>query len=448
MVKIARQQRLMTTTSSLPPGQLGLPIIGETLDFFRDPQFAQKRHDQYGPVFKTRILGKNTIFVKGPEAMRFVLMHENQFFVVGWPPSVKALLGPLSLALQQGGVHLQRRKLMVQAFQPRALDSYIPAIETISDRYFQKWANQGTLTWYPELRNYTFDIACKLFVGLDHASQTDLGRWFETWCEGLFSLPLRLPWTRFGKAWTCRSLLLDELERLIRERQQSAEPGEDALGLLIQATDETGQRLGLDELKDQILLLLFAGHETLTSAIASFCLLMAQFPQAQTKAREEQQPLQQQPLTLDSLKHMPYLEQVMQEVLRLIPPVGGGFRDVIQACDYGGYQIPTGWSVLYGINMTHADPEIFPRPEQFDPDRFSPERAEAKAKPFSHVPFGGGVRECLGKEFARLEMRLFGAKLLRDYQWTLLPDQDLDMVVVPTPHPRDGLKVQFKAKAI
>ena len=136
---------------------------------------------------------------------------------------------------------------------------------------------------------------------------------------------------------------------------------------------------------------------------------MAQFPEVQTKARAEQQAFSQHPLTLESLKHMTYLDQVMQEVLRLIPPVGGAFRDVIQTCEYGGYQIPADWSILYGINVTHADPETFSKPEQFDPERFDPERAEDKAKPFSHVPFGGGLRECLGKEFARLEMRLFGA---------------------------------------
>jgi cytochrome P450 len=433
-------------TLPLPPGNLGLPVLGETLDFFRDPRFAQKRHEQYGAIFKTRLLGKNTIFVKGPEAIQYVLLHENQYFVAGWPPSVKALLGPLSLVLQQGSVHIQRRKLMAQAFQPRALESYIPTIETISEQYFQRWVNQGTITWYPELRHYTFDIACKLFVGLDHGSQTPLGQWFETWGEGLFSIPVRLPWTRFGKAWHSRNLMLKELERLILARQNTPETGNDALGILLQAKDETGEGLSLEELKDQILLLLFAGHETLTSAVASFCLFMAQFPEVQAKARAEQEAFAHQPLTLETLKKMTYLDQVMREVLRFMPPVGGAFRDVIQSCEYGGYHLPQGWGLLYSINATHSDAQTFSQPDTFDPERFNPDRTEDKVKPFSHVAFGGGLRECLGKEFARLEMRLFGAKLLQDYQWELVPGQDLTMVVMPTPHPRDGLKVQFQSR--
>jgi cytochrome P450 len=439
----------MTSTASqqIPPGKFGLPVIGETLDFFKDPNFAKKRHQQYGEIFKTRLLGSPTIFLKGPDANRFVLTHENEYFQVSWPGSVKALLGPLSLALQTGHGHVQRRKLLVQAFQPRALEGYLPTMEAICDRYLTRWAELGQFTWYPELRNLTFDIACKLLVGLDNAAETNLGHWFETWCEGLFSIPLNLPWTRFGKAYRCRKRLLEELERLIRDRSTQPDPGTDALGLMLQARDDEGNQLAIEELKDQVLLLLFAGHETLTSALASFCLLMAQNPAVMEQARAEQEAFQDQPLTLDTLKQMTYLEQVLKEVLRMIAPVGGGFRTVLKACEFEGYTIPAGWTVLYQISLTHQDSNIFKSPETFDPDRFAPHRAEDKVKPFSHVPFGGGVRECLGKEFARLEMKLFAAKLLRHYTWQLLPGQDLSLVTVPTPHPKDELKVTFSPLA-
>ena len=436
---------ISTPSQQLPPGEFGLPVIGETLNFFRDPNYSQKKHEQYGDVFKTRLLGSPTVFLKGPDATRFVLMHENEYFQVSWPGSVKALLGPLSLALQTGHVHLQRRKLLVQAFQPRALEGYVPAMAEICDRAFTRWTNQDQLTWYPELRNLTFDIACKLLVGLDNASATPLGHWFEAWCGGLFTIPINLPWTRFGKAYRCRGLLLKELERMIRDRAAQSDTGDDALGLMLQARDEDGNQLSIEELKDQVLLLLFAGHETLTSALASFCLLVAQYPDVMAKARTEQAALQDQPLTLDTLKQMPYLDQVLKEVLRMIAPVGGGFRTVLKPCQFNGYTIPAGWTVLYEINLTHQDSQVFRDPDTFDPDRFAPDRAEDKNKPFSHVPFGGGVRECLGKEFARLEMKLFAAKLLRGYSWSLLPNQDLTLVTVPTPHPKDELKVTFSA---
>ncbi|MEO1620205.1 MAG: cytochrome P450 [Cyanobacteria bacterium J06632_3] len=431
----------------LPPGNFGLPIIGETLKFFNDSDFAKKRHAEFGPVFKTRLLGSPTVFVKGPEGNRFILSHENDYFQVSWPPSVKKLLGPLSLALQSGHTHTARRKLLVQAFQPRALSGYIPAMEAISDRYFQSWLDQTELTWYPQLRNYTLDIACKLLIGLDQGSETTLGELFETWCAGLFSIPVNLPWTAFGKAWRSREKLLAEIEQLVRSRQTLIKenpdrPETDALDIMLNARDEeTGEGLSIEELKDQVLLLLFAGHETLTSAIASFCLLTAQNPDVLAKARTEQAQFANQPLTLELLKQMTYLDQVIKEVMRLVPPVGGGFRKVLRDCEYGGFTLPKGWSALYQIGSTHSDRDIFPNPKDFNPERFSPD-AE-KLKPFSHVPFGGGLRECLGKEFARLEMKVFAARLLREYSWTLLPNQDLSMRTVPTPKPRDGLKVRF-----
>ncbi|MEZ2225187.1 cytochrome P450 [Microcoleus sp.] len=161
---------------------------------------------------------------------------------------------------------------------------------------------------------------------------------------------------------------------------------------------------------------------------------------AKVRAEQQQFPTTE-PLTLEQLKQMTYLEQVLREVLRLVPPVGGGFRTVINACEFGGYEIPKGWSVLYEINQTHQDATVYPEPDRFNPDRFNSERS---AKPFTYVPFGGGLRECLGKEFARLEMKLFAARMIRECDWELLPDQDLNLIRVPTPHPRDGLRVKFQ----
>lgn len=431
----------------LPPGNNGLPLIGETLSFFRDPNFARKRHQQYGAVFRTQLLGKPTVFIKGVEANRYVLSNDAAF-AVSWPPSTKALLGKLSLALQTGEVHQNRRRLLAQAFMPRALSGYISAMETITQQYLHRWTNQGELTWYPELRRYTFDVAGKLLAGLDNGSETELGHLFETWCEGLFSIPVALPWTRFGRAKQCRSRLIQSLRTLIQQRQQNPDPGEDTLGLLIQARDEDGTQLSLDELSDQVLLLLFAGHETLTSAVASFCLLVAQHPEVMAKLRVEQAQFPVgAPLTLESLKQMTYLEQVLREVMRLLPPVGGGFREALQPCQIGGYQIPQGWMVLYQINSTHQDPQLYPNPDAFDPERFSLEQMQQQSverQKYGYLPFGGGIRECLGKEFARLEMKIFAAHLVRGYAWELLPDQNLDMVMVPTPHPRDGLRVKFR----
>ena len=429
----------------VPPGNKGLPFIGETIAFLTDPKFNSKRIAKYGKVYQTNVFGNPTAMMVGAAANTFLFRNENKYVVSTWPKSTKILLGAASLAVRSGEFHTSRRQLLYQAFQPRALASYIPTMTRITDEYLNRWEKLGTLTWYPELRNYTFDIASNLLVGTDGGSQTPLGHLFEDWCAGLFTIPISLPWTKFGRALRCRQQLLKYIEEIVLKRQQADNPGEDALGLLIQAQDEEGNSLTLEELKDQVLLLLFAGHETLTSAIASFCLLTAQHPKVMERLRAEQQSLSlASPLTLEDIKQMTYLEQVIKEVMRIIPPVGGGFRQVIEPFEFNGYRIPKGWTIQYQIAQTHQDPEIYAESDRFEPDRFAPDREEDKQASFGYIPFGGGLRECLGKEFARLEMRLFASKLLQNYHWELVPDQNLELVTVPTPHPRDGLKVNFR----
>jgi cytochrome P450 len=433
----------MTSSLPLPPGSSGLPILGETLSFFSDQEFATKRRQKHGNIFRSHIFGKPTVFINDEAANNFVFRNEGKYFVSTWPKSTRILLGNKSLATNTGDFHKSRRRLMYQAFQPRALANYSPTIAEITAQYLEKWQEMGELTWYPELRKYTFDVACILFVGQENASEKPIFHWFEEWCNGLFSLPISLPWTRFGKALSCRQKLLNEIENIIRKRQQEQEMGNDALGILLNAEDEDGTKLSLEELKEQILLLLFAGHETLTSSVTSFCLLMGQYPEIFAKVKAEQDNFNNVELTPNNLKEMTYLEQVLQEVLRLIPPVGGVFRETTETVAIKDFQIPKGWMVQCSIRGIHEDEILYPNPEKFNPERFSSEHKIDNYAKDGYFPFGKGMRECLGKEFARLEMKILAAMLAKDYDWQLIPNQDLGLNYIPSPRPRDGLKVNF-----
>jgi len=163
---------------------------------------------------------------------------------------------------------------------------------------------------------------------------------------------------------------------------------------------------------------------------------------ARLRAELEQLPPDEVP-GLEQLQQLSYLEQVVQEVLRHVPPVAGSFRQVIQDCQWQGYRIPQGWKVLYQIAQIQRDSTHYPSPHHFDPENFNPDRELHPSKPFSYLPFGGGLRECLGKEFARLEIKLLAIELLRNYDWELLPEQDLTFETIPIPRPRDGLRVRL-----
>ena len=434
---------------TVPPGKFGLPFIGETIEFFSDPNFAAKRHQEYGPIFKTKLLGQPTVFLSGLNGNKFVLGNENTLFEASWPTSTRKLLGPYSVSTQMGEVHRSRRKILAQAFMPRALAGYIPSMMAKVKHYCDQWEQTQSFSWYPELRNLTLDIACELFVGIEEGSRRSLGHNFETWVQGLFSIPLPLPWTVFGKSLKARTALLVEIGEIIQQRKSqtanSSDTPKDALSLLINAKDENGNTLSDTELQDQILTLLFAGHETLTSNMTSFCQQMAMHPEVFTCLREEVDQFSGQPLTLERLKEMSYLEKVLQEVMRFTPPVGGGFRKIIKECQFEEFTFPEGWQVIYEINTTHEDPELYPEAEKFNPDRFETDTLTAISK-YGFLPFGGGFRECIGKEFARLEIKLFAIYLIENYEWQLEPNQDLSPAIAPTPYPKDGLKVTFQKR--
>lgn len=430
----------------LPPGRFGLPIVGESISYLRDPaRFMEQRQKQYGTIFKTHLFGRPTIVFIGADATRFLFTNESQRFEMTNTPSFEVLLGANSIGVKTGTAHQILRKQLFQAFEPRALAEYATTIEDMTRRYLHKWERMGTLTWYSELKKYTLDIACKLFVSVETASDENLEKVYETWSEGLLSIPMRFPGSKFDRAVRAREQLLARIDEMINQRQQHRNSNQDVLEILLQAQDQEGNRLSLEEVKDNVLGMLVAGHETLTSALTSLCLLLAQHPEVLQAARAEQEQLGlTQPLTQESLKQMTYLEQVLKEVLRMAPPVvRSGSRKVLESCEFDGYLIPQGWDVFYQIQETHQDQKVYAQPKRFDPKRFVPERAENKQKVFSHIPFGGGIRECLGKEFARLEMKVFAALLIREYQWELLPGQNLERVVLPFSRPHDGLKVKF-----
>ena len=444
---LSQQEPNSGKSLSLPPGSLGLPFIGESLNFLFDPQFADKRQAKYGNIFKTHILGRPTVVMMGPEANSFILSSHMEHFSwrEGWPGTFRELLGE-SLFLQEGEQHRRNRKLLMPAFHGKALESYFDTIVSISQNYLNQWERIGTFTWFGEMKKLTFEIASKLLIGSEPGEMTDrLSQWFTDLTNGLFMVPLRWSWTPYGRALQARDQLLAHIQKVVEDRM--AHPTKDALGLLVQSEDENGDRLTMEELKVQALLMLFAGHETTTSMLTSLMMAFAQNPEVLAKARLEQDSLAAKGgLNLEQLRQMPYLEQCIQEIERMYPPVGGGFRKVVKEFEFNGYRVPAGWMALYRIDAAHKDPRCYTNIETFDPDRFNPERAEHKRYDYSLMAFGGGPRICLGIAFAKMEMKVLAAQVLRQYSWKLTPNQDLSMNPIPTLRPASGVKVHLRRR--
>jgi cytochrome P450 len=429
------------TGNRLPPGRYGLPFVGETFDFLSDFNFQRKRSEKYGSIVRTHLFGRPTAIMMGAEANRFIFSTgmEHLSWREGWPQTYRVLFGE-SLFVQDGEAHRKKRKLLMPAFHREALQEYVAKMESITRSYMRRWEQLQTFAWYDENKNYMFDIVSTLLLGCEPGEQTQrLSQLFATLATGFVALPVRLPGTRFSRALHAREELLKHIETAVVTRQKN--PTHDALSLLIQSHDEDGNSLTLSELNEQALLLLFAGHETTTSMLTSFCRALAQHPHVMEKLRIEQNALSGA-ITFESLRSMTYLDQVFKEVERMYAPVSGGFRGVIKSFEFNGYTVPKGWLVLYHVPHTHYDETIFPNPQQFDPDRFAPPRSEGSS-PYTLIGYGAGPRVCLGIQFAQLALKICAVHLLRAYTWQLEPDQNLDPVYLPTLHPTDGLRVRF-----
>ncbi len=428
----------------LPPGRSGLPLLGETLEFLRSSRtFSERRQRQYGPVFRTHVLGSPTVFLVGPEAMQWIFAGEGKYLKNRWSPGIRRLLGAHCLSLLEGDEHLERRRLLAPHFSYAAMRGFVPVIQSLVTRHFDRWAAQpGDFTLWPAMRELAFEIALTLIFGQDTVDVPFLMRHFQTWSAGLFvPVPVNLPWTTFGKALASKKAMVAYLDKVVAERQARSEQPPDLLGSLLQRREDGEPPLSRETIVDELQLLLFAGHDTTVTATSNLMLLLAQHPDVLQRGREAVAGLEG-PLSLEGLRATPYLVQLLQEGMRLIPPIGGAFRVTTRDVVYNGYRIPKGWTVPVSIRTAHAG-SSWPEPDRFDPERFSPERNEQK-KQGAFIPFGGGPRICLGQHFAMVEMSVMLALLLKHYTWELVPGQDLDYTLVPFPKPRSGIQLRFR----
>jgi retinoid hydroxylase len=438
----------MNSRQELPPGEFGFPLVGESLEWLLDPGFFKKRHQKYGNVFKTSLFGVPTVAFIGFEANRFLFENEGNYFSDGMcpavPKSTQELMGQGALVLQAGEEHKKNRKIIYQSLQSKAIEEYIQIINTQTINYLGKWAIKREFKWHNELKKYSLSIATESFLGIDIVnSNKKFSNLYTTWGDGLLSFPINLPFTKFGKALKSRYLLLDKIGEIVKSRDKN-DPGKDLLGKLLDHCNKENSILDINDIPEQLLTLLFAGHDTLASALTSFCQLIANNQKIKQKLYEEQNTFQDvEILTISEIKKMTYLEKVVKEVLRFAPPTGGPPRRVLKDCNYKGYKIPKGWNILYNIGQTQQDNLVYSCPYEFNPENIN----QITKKPaFSYIPFGAGSRECVGKDFAILELKIFAIHLIRGYEWNIKQNQSFRKILLPALHPRDGLKVIFCKK--
>ncbi|XP_032857950.1 cytochrome P450 26C1 isoform X5 [Tyto alba] len=349
-------------------------------------------------------------------------------------------------------------QILARVFSRAALESYLPRIQKVVSWELRGWCMEpGSIAVYSSAKTLTFRIAARILLGLrlEEKQFKDLAKTFEQLVENLFSLPLNIPFSGLRKGIKARDMIHEFMEKAIQEKLQRNNPEDhsDALDFIINSAKEHGKEFTMQELKESAIELIFAAFFTTASASTSMILLLLKHPSVIEKIRQElvSHELYQQcncccpsDINLEKLSRLRYLDCVIKEVLRVLPPVSGGYRTALQTFELDGYQIPKGWSVMYSIRDTHETAAVYQSPpSSFDPDRFSAAQMEAVGR-FHYIPFGGGARSCIGKELAQAILKLLAIELVSTARWELATPGYPAMQTVPIVHPvDDGLQLYF-----
>ncbi|KAI3414713.1 uncharacterized protein J3R85_015880 [Psidium guajava] len=456
---IRTKLKAKTSSPNLPPGSLGWPVLGESLEFFRanrggnQGKFIRDRIVKYGsPVFKTSLFGEQMVVLCGPAGNKFLFSNEGKKVALWWPSSVRRLIGT-SLITKVGDEGRSDRKMLMSFFNPEVLMRFVATMDEVTQHHLRtQWQGKSQVEAYPTLKLYTFELACRLFMSItDPQVVARLANHFRVFLKGVISLPLNFPGTRFHRARRATDSIRKELRALVRQRREelekgSARPSQDIMSHLLANGDENGKLMPEAEIINNMLDLLFAGHDTSSSTLMLLLKYLTELPHVLDKILAEQREIAASKapgelLQWDDLQRMKYSWNVICEVMRMTPPVTGTFREALVDFTYEGYTIPKGWKLFWSAALTHEDPNFHPRAASFDASRFD----GSGPAPYSYVPFGGGPRMCLGKEFARVEMLVFLHNLVNGLDWDLVIPHE-KIIYDPMPTPVEGLPIRLRPR--
>ena len=440
-----------------PPGPADFSL-SRTHKIAHDPlPILLSNYEEHGPIFSLRLLHSRVVFMLGPEANHFVTVAhpENFHWREGSFGDLIPLLGDGLLTIDDS-YHDRARAIMLPAFHRRQLDAMVASMTAEAEAAIGTLRPGEAVDLYEWMRGLAMRIAMRALLGLDPdgaGKGAAAAEHFER-ALGFYGIdyPLRLlrgpgsPWRRMIAARNVLDeIVFGEISR--RRGDPAAAQGEDILSLLLAARGEGGEAFTAREVRDQVMTLMFAGHDTSTSTLTFMMHELARHPDVVERLCEEQdRVLAGAAPSVEQLEsEMPYLDMVLDEVLRLYPPAWIGPRRAVREFEFGGCTVPKGAYVNYSSWASHRIPEVFPDPEAFIPERFTRERKAALPRG-AYVPFGGGSRICIGKRFGQTEVKLVATMLLQRLRLDALPGRTMTVRQMPTLSPKGGLKMRVLSR--
>lgn len=412
--------------TSPPPGLAWHPLR-QSVAWIRRPDKVAERGRELGDVFGVRVFGTEIVMHASPALVQEILSQPGDVLAAGRANDILApMVGNASLLLLDGEEHLAMRRLQLPPFHGERMRAYERTMQSVADAAVARWPLEGSTEAWPRMQSITLDIIIRVVFGIEEdgrrravrSAVKDLLRVGTR--RGLFVVaglkaaatgrrpdPDDLMLRPVARA---RGKLADLLDAEIRDRREDGEDRGDVLSMLLAARDADGQPLSTAVLRDQLVTLLVAGHETTATALSWAVERIARHPDLQDRLAAE---------ALDGRHEL--IDATVKEVLRVRPVLPLFMRQVVQPVEIGGYHHEPG-ALLAGMTIAlHQHPDLYPDPDLFRPERFLGDEAPGT---YAWTPFGGGVRRCLGSSFAMLEMRVVLAALLAERRLEPVGDRD------------------------
>jgi cytochrome P450 len=452
------------------PGPRGRFLIGSMRDFRGDRLIGtmEQARDKYGDLVRFRVGPRTVHLISHPDLAREVLVRKKDSFLkiqegIDKKIGLGLVLGEGLLTNRDHDSWFTRRRILQPVFHRRRVvvmvDEMVVAGQKMLSRWEKLYAPEDVLNIHEEMMRVTLDVINRTMFGADVTQEasrvgtamTILTRYAFAQAGNPFSVPPWVPTRRNREFHRALETIDSVVLGLIRARQGTRESGEpprgDLLDMLLDAEDdETGERMADQEVLDEVKTIFAAGHETTANALTWTWLSLSEHYEAGEKLKAELDAvLGGRPPTSADLPNLRYTRQVLEEALRLYPPVPALIRRVVRPTALDGCEIPASSRALISIYNIHRHPDFWPGPSRFKPERFSAER-KASHHDLAYVPFGAGQHKCIGNNLALIEGTLLLAMIAQCYEFVLVPGRSVEREVAVTMRPREGLYVKLRPR--
>ena len=454
LLRWASSPRRCKLNSLRPPGPKPHFLIGNIPLAERNPLAVfQRWAAEYGDIFYYRAGWIHVYFLNHPDLIEAVLVRQYQNLLKDRVIRNSRWLFGDGLLTSEGETWKKQRRLTQPAFHRERIASYAGIMTQYTEKAVSEWRDGAVVDLHREMMRLTLKIAVRTLFNVEPEGIREISQAADVLVRNMTGARMLMPsvarfvplpsMVEFRRA--ARQLDATVYQIIDRRRRNGQDSG-DLLSMLLEARDEDGSRMDDQQVRDEVLTFLLAGHETTALALSWSWHLLAENPDVDQRLGEElDRVLGGRTPTISDLPLLPYSEGVIKESMRLYPPAWGVGRTVVKEFELGGYRIPAGANVVMSQWVQHRDGRFFPDPEKFDPGRWSTE-ASRKLPKFAYFPFGAGPRQCIGASFAMMEGVLLLAAMAQRFQPRAVPGHPIELLPSITLRPKRGVWMELRQR--